>query len=144
MRATTASHELHATRYELQLLPVPFAFCVCGILLEAVFAFSHQALLTIGYSRCVATRVCVACALEHYFQAQKFTDPALTEECRLKGTPRECFELAREPRCQAFIRGDWHRKEPGYAHTSTHMHTHLQAPLDIALHLAVWPSVCTH
>ena len=52
---------------------------------------------------------------EHYFQAQKFIDPQLKEICRLKATPRECFELVREPRCRGLIRGDWHRTEPGYA-----------------------------
>ena len=50
---------------------------------------------------------------EHYFQAQKFVArPDLVEICRNLGTPRECFEMVRDPRYKPLVREDWHRQLP--------------------------------
>jgi hypothetical protein len=42
----------------------------------------------------------------------------IPQACRLKSTPRECFNFAREAVNQPSIRGDWHTLSPGY-HEST-------------------------
>jgi ribA/ribD-fused uncharacterized protein len=50
---------------------------------------------------------------EHYFQAMKFAAyPQLVEQCRTLATPRECFDMARDPLYQPYQRDDWHRGYP--------------------------------
>ena len=50
---------------------------------------------------------------EHYFQAQKFAAwPSLVEQCRTLPTPRECFDMVRNPAYKPYIRDDWHRGNP--------------------------------
>jgi ribA/ribD-fused uncharacterized protein len=50
---------------------------------------------------------------EHYFQAQKFAAyPALVELCRTQPSPRECFEMVRNPVYKPYVRDDWHRGKP--------------------------------
>ena len=44
---------------------------------------------------------------EHYFQAQKFRDPALREHIRRLATPRDCFQAVRDPRFSPHVRADW-------------------------------------
>lgn len=45
---------------------------------------------------------------EHYFQAQKFNDPAIQEEIRNKTSPRAVFDTANALSNKAKIRSDWH------------------------------------
>ena len=50
---------------------------------------------------------------EHYFQAMKFAArPDLVERCRRLATPRECFDMVRDPQYKPFVRQDWHHKYP--------------------------------
>ena len=50
---------------------------------------------------------------EHYFQAQKFVGrDDLVEHCRNLTTPRECFDMVRDPQYVPFVRSDWHRSLP--------------------------------
>eukprot|EP01043_Picozoa_sp_COSAG02_P008400 COSAG02_NODE_268_length_26526_cov_28.495554_7_plen_1277_part_00 len=50
---------------------------------------------------------------EHYFQAQKFAAwPTLVEQCRTQPTPRECFDMVRNPVYKPYVRDDWHRGNP--------------------------------
>lgn len=45
---------------------------------------------------------------EHYFQAQKFIGTPYADYIRLRaGTPREAFQLARDPECLKWQRRDW-------------------------------------
>jgi ribA/ribD-fused uncharacterized protein len=52
---------------------------------------------------------------EHYFQAMKFAGfPELLEQCRNLATPRECFDMARNPAYAQYLRKDWHRGYPNH------------------------------
>lgn len=46
---------------------------------------------------------------EHYFQAMKFSHhPQLMEQVRRARSPREAFNIPRDPAMKAYIRSDWH------------------------------------
>ena len=38
--------------------------------------------------------------------------PDLVEQCRNLATPRECFQMTRDPAFAEFVRNDWHRGYP--------------------------------
>lgn len=46
---------------------------------------------------------------EHFFQAQKFVGTPIEDKIRKCGSAREAFELARNPRYQAWLHPDWHK-----------------------------------
>lgn len=47
---------------------------------------------------------------EHYYQAMKFTPPALQLYFRELSTPAECIAMSRCDWVQPYIRADWHRQ----------------------------------